>query len=208
MPRTLFPVQLKITLFGACELPEMMTEFLANVSKKILLSDTWEPVDSYVEISFNTMKARTDDRNGTTPVWGEALFVIGRFPPLIRTMKVSLKDRAAVQQDRTIASFFIDLLIISESNPANGFLPTLGPTWMFLYGSAREYTISKEKDGLSDGMGESISYKGRLLMAIECHPVNEENTTNMNVQKETGIQFPEAVSFSSCFYGIIDLISW
>ncbi|CAF4438038.1 unnamed protein product, partial [Rotaria magnacalcarata] len=195
MPRTLFPVQLKVTFFSASELPEMMTDFLATVSKKILQSNTWQPVDSYVEVSYNTMKATTDDRNGTTPVWGEALYLVGRFPPLIRTMKVTLKDRAAIQQDRIISSFFIDLFLISESNPSIGFLPTLGPTWMFLYGSLREYTINKEQDGLSEGMGESICYKGRILMSIECHPVNSENTTNMNVQKESGIQFPEAHIF-------------
>ncbi|CAF3469754.1 unnamed protein product [Rotaria socialis] len=195
MPRILLPVQLKVTFFSASELPEMMTDFLATVSKKIFSSNTWEPVDSYVEVSYNTMKATTDTRNGTTPVWGEALYLIGCFPPLIRTMKVTLKDSAAMQRDRIISSFFIDLFLISESNPSIGFLPTLGPTWMFLYGSLREYTISKEQDGLSEGVGESICYKGRILMSIDCHPVNSENTANMSVQKETGIQFPEAHIF-------------
>ncbi|CAF4888115.1 unnamed protein product, partial [Rotaria sp. Silwood1] len=195
MPRRLFPVQLKIILFTATELPEMMTDFLASVSKKILQSDTWEPVDPYVEVTYDTMKATTEARNGTTPVWGEALYLVGRFPPLVRTIKITLKDRAAVQKDRIISSFFIDLFLISESNPSAGFLPTLGPTWMFLYGSPREYKISTEQDGLSEGMGEAVSYKGRILMAIECHPITAENTPNMNIQKETGIQFPEAYIF-------------
>ncbi|CAF1333357.1 unnamed protein product, partial [Rotaria sordida] len=191
MARHLFPVQLKITFFTATELPEMMTDFLATVSKKILQSDTWEPADPYVEITYDAMTATTEVRNGTTPVWGEALYLIGRFPPLIRTIKIALKDRTAVKKDRIISSFFIDLFLISESNPSAGFLPTLGPTWMFLYGSPREYTISKDKDGLNEGMGEAVCYKGRLLMAIDCHAVSGENTSNMNVQKETGIQFPE-----------------
>ncbi|CAF1359491.1 unnamed protein product [Rotaria magnacalcarata] len=195
MPRILFPMQLKIIFYSASELPEMMTDFLATVSKKIIQSDNWEPIDSYVEVSYNTMTAKTEDRNGTTPVWGEALYLMGRFPPLIRTMKITLKDRAAMQSDRVISSFFIDILLISESNPAVGFLPTLGPTWIFLYGSSREYPISKEQAGLNEGMGESICYKGRILMAIESHPVNEENAANMSVQKETGIAFPEAHIF-------------
>ncbi|CAF0993933.1 unnamed protein product, partial [Rotaria sordida] len=159
MPRRLFPVQLKITFFTATELPAMMTDFLATVSKKILQSDAWEPADPYVEITYDAMTATTEARNGTTPVWGEALYLIGRFPPLVRTIKITLKDRAAVQKDRIISSFFIDLFLISESNPSIGFLPTLGPTWMFLYGSPREYTISKDKDGLSEGMGEAVCYK-------------------------------------------------
>ena len=193
MPRRLFPVQLKIIFYSATEIPEMMTDFLATVSKKILQSDVWEPVDPYVEVNYNSMQAATSHRNGTTPVWGEAIYLIGRFPPLVRTMKIAVKDHAAVQKDRVIASFMIDLFLISESNPSAGFLPTLGPTWIFLYGSPREYQMSREQDGLSQGMGEGVAYKGRLLMAVECHPVSGENTSNMNVQKESGIQFPEAV---------------
>jgi hypothetical protein len=194
MPRRLFPVQLKIILYTATELPEMMTDFLASVSKKILQTDTWEPVDPYVEVTYNTMRATTNHRNGTTPVWGEGLYLIGRFPPLIRTIKIELKDHAAVQEDRIISSFFIDLFLISESNPSAGFLPTLGPTWMFLYGSPREYTPNKDQDGLDQGMGEAVCYKGRLLMQIECHPITGEHASNLNVQKETGVQPPDEVN--------------
>jgi len=196
MPPRLFPVQLKITFYSATELPEMMTDFLASFKKKIVQSEAWEPVDPYVEVTYNTMQAKTSHRNGTTPVWGEGFYLVGRFPPLIRTMKISLKDHASVQQDRIISSFFIDLFLICGSNPKVGFLPTLGPTWMFLYGSPREYTISKDQDGLSQGMGEGVCYKGRLLMAIECHPVSGDHTSSMNVQKETGIHFPEAVNIN------------
>ena len=194
MPHRLFPVQLKITFFSATELPEMMTDFLASVSKKFLQSELWEPVDPYVEVTYNSMQMTTSHRNGAAPVWSEALYLIGRFPPLVRTIKVALKDHAAVQQDRTISSFLIDLFLISESNPSSGFLPTLGPTWIFLYGSPREYTISKDQDGLSEGMGEGVCYKGRLLMSIESHPISGDNLSMVNVHKEAGIPFPDAVS--------------
>ncbi|CAF3818494.1 unnamed protein product [Rotaria sp. Silwood1] len=196
MPRSLFPVQLKIIFFTATELPGIMADFLTTVSKKIIQSDTWEPTDPYVEVPYNTMVVKTEVRNGTTPVWGEALYLIGRFSPLVRIIKISLEGHAAIQKDRIISSFFIDLFLISESNPSAVFLPTLGPTWIFLYGSPREYTISTDQDGLSEGMSEAVCYKGRLLMAIECHPVNAENTLTMNIQKETGIEFPEAHIFS------------
>ena len=204
MPRSLFPIQLKLTFYTATELPEMMSEFLTNVSKKILRSDAWEPVDPYVEISYNGIEAKTDHRNGTSPVWGQAIYFIGQFPPLIRTIKISLKDHAAVQQDRVIASFLIDLFSISESNPAAGFLPTLGPTWIFLYGSPREYQINPANDGLDQGMGEAVCYKGRLLMQIDCHPISGDHTSNNNVQKECGIQFPEPVNdFHQTIFQII-----
>jgi hypothetical protein len=194
MPRNLFPVRLKITFFTATELPEMMTDFLATVSKKVFRSDDWEAVDPFVEVTYNGIQERTDHRNGTSPVWGEGIYLIGQFPPLVRTIKISLKDHAAIQQDRVIASFLIDLFSISGSNPTAGFLPTFGPTWIFLYGSPREYTINKDQDGLGEGLGEGVSYKGRLLMEIECHAINGDHTSNKNVQKETGIQFPDAVN--------------
>lgn len=203
MPRNVFPIQIKIILYGASDLPSMMTEFLASVSKKIFPSDNWEPVDSYIEVSYSTFKDRTESRNGLTPVWGEALYLVGRFPPLVRTMRITLKDHSSVQKDRVISSIFIDLFQISETNPSTVFLPTLGPTWIFLYGSPREYKMSKDQDGLSEGMGESVSYKGRLLMAIECQPVTDESSTTSSIQKETGIQFPAGVNiiikpFNSC----------
>ncbi|CAF1117580.1 unnamed protein product [Adineta ricciae] len=195
MPRNQFPVQLKLTFFTAGELPEMMTDFLTAVSKKFLRSDYWEPVDPYIEVTYNAIQATTNHRNGTSPVWSEALYLIGQFPPLVRTIKVALKDHAAIQQDRVISTFLIDLFAISESNPSTGFLPTFGPTWVFLYGSPREYSISKEHDGLGEGMGEGVCYKGRLLMSIECHPVSGDNVANVNVQKETGVHFPDTHLF-------------
>jgi len=194
MPRTLFPIQLKMTFFCARELPEMMTDFLADVSKKLFRSESWEPIDSYVEVTYNAIRATTDHENGARPAWREALYLVGQFPSLVRTIKIALKDHSTVQQDRIIASFLIDLFSISESNPAIGFLPTFGPTWMFLYGSPREYTPNKDQDGLDQGMGEAVCYKGRLLMQIESHPISGEHASNLNVQKENGVQLPDDVN--------------
>lgn len=199
MPRKLFPVQLKVIFYAADELPDMMTDFLANVSKKFLPFNEWQPIDSYVEVSYNGLKATTSHQNGAKPVWREAFYLIGQFPPLVRTLKISLKDHAAVQQDRTIGSVLIDLFTISETNPACGFLPTFGPTWVFLYGSSREYTISKDQDGLGEGMGEGVCYKGRLLMEIECHPISGDHTSNKDIQKEKGVQLPEPVIYLFIF---------
>ena len=185
----------------------MMTDFFANVSKKILHADGWEPVDPYVEVTYNGIRALTESRNGSSPVWSEALYLIGQFPPLVRTIKVVVKDRSTVQQDRVIGSFLLDLCLISESNPIAGFLPTFGPTWMFFYGSPREYTLSKDQDGLAEGRGEGVCYKGRLLMEIACQPISGEHTSNTNIQKESGIPFPPPVDFSLLRVGLISFFS-
>ena len=193
MPRNLFPVQLKMTFHAANELPEMMTDFLATVSKKFLGGDQWQAVDPYVEVTYNGIRSTTEHRNGSSPVWSEALYLIGQFPPLVRTIKIALKDKTTVQQDRVIGSFLLDLFLISESNPSIGFLPTLGPTWIFLYGSPREYSISKDQDGLDEGLGEGVCYKGKLLMEIESHPISGDHPSNTNIQKEGSIPFPSSV---------------
>ena len=141
----------------------------------------------------NGIRATTEHRNGSSLVWSEALYLIGQFPPLVRTMKISLKDHNKVQQDRIIGSFPLDLFLISESNPSMGFLPTLGPTWIFLYGSPREYSVRTGQDGLADGMGEGVCYKGRLLMEIESHPISSDHPSNHHIQKEGSIPFPSSV---------------
>lgn len=45
-------------------------------------------------------------------------------------------------------------------------MPTFGPCWVNLYGSTRDYSLIDEHNHLNDGLGEGVSYRGRLLMAV------------------------------------------
>lgn len=54
----------------------------------------------------------------------------------------------------------------SESNLVAGFLPTFGPTFIHLYGSTRDYSLIDEHANLNAGLGEGVSYRARLLIAI------------------------------------------
>jgi hypothetical protein len=47
-----------------------------------------------------------------------------------------------------------------------GFLPTFGPTFIHLYGSTRDYSLIDEHSNLNTGLGEGVSYRARLLVAI------------------------------------------
>jgi hypothetical protein len=47
-----------------------------------------------------------------------------------------------------------------------GFLPTFGPTFVHLYGSTRDYSLINEHSNLNTGLGEGVSYRARLLVAI------------------------------------------
>ncbi len=48
-----------------------------------------------------------------------------------------------------------------------GFLPTFGPAFIHLYGSTRDYSLIDEHSNLNDGLGEGVSYRGRILVIIE-----------------------------------------
>lgn len=47
-----------------------------------------------------------------------------------------------------------------------GFLPTFGPSFIHLYGSTRDYRLLDEHSNLNMGLGEGVSYRARLLIAI------------------------------------------
>ena len=48
-----------------------------------------------------------------------------------------------------------------------GFIPTFGPAFVHLYGSTRDYSLIDEHSNLNDGLGEGVSYRGRLLIALK-----------------------------------------
>lgn len=47
-----------------------------------------------------------------------------------------------------------------------GFLPTLGPAWLNMYGSTRTYTLMDEYQELNEGLGEGVSFRARLLISL------------------------------------------
>ena len=49
----------------------------------------------------------------------------------------------------------------------SGFIPTFGPAFINLYGSTRDYNFIDEHSNLNDGLGEGVSYRGRLLIALK-----------------------------------------
>lgn len=54
----------------------------------------------------------------------------------------------------------------SSNSPLAGFLPTFGPSFIHLYGSTRDYSLIDEHSSLNAGLGEGVSYRARLLIAI------------------------------------------
>lgn len=60
----------------------------------------------------------------------------------------------------------------------SGFPPTFGPTFIHLYGSTRDYSILDKHATLNTGLGEGVSYRARVLVAIRTEIT--ENTELMN----------------------------
>ena len=73
-------------------------------------------------------------------------------------------------------------------NPLHpGFLPTLGPAWVNMYGSTRDYTLMDEYQELNEGLGEGVSFRARLLISLGLELLDTsspETSTSTEVQVE------------------------
>lgn len=83
-----------------------------------------------------------------------------------------------------IGTHYIDLKQISNDGE-KGFLPTYGPSFIHLYGSTRDYSLLDQNSNLNTGLGEGVSYRARLLIAIRTEITdNVEVITDKNVELE------------------------
>lgn len=73
---------------------------------------------------------------------------------------------------------------VSKHHWFAGFLPTYGPTWVNLYGSIRDYHILSKHGHLNDGLGEGVSYRGRLLLALKTEIIENEEIGTTLVELE------------------------
>ncbi len=79
------------------------------------------------------------------------------------------------------------MLLIKSSNIILliGFLPTLGPAWVNMYGSTRSYTLMDEYQDLNEGLGEGVSFRARLLISLA---VEILDTSSPEVMSSTEVQ--------------------
>ncbi len=66
----------------------------------------------------------------------------------------------------------------------SGFIPTFGPAFVHLYGSTRDYSLIDEHSELNDGLGEGVSYRGRILVAIKTDISESIDTAPSEVETE------------------------
>lgn len=74
-----------------------------------------------------------------------------------------------------------------------GFLPTLGPAWVNMYGSTRNYTLLDEHQDLNEGLGEGVSFRARLMLGLA---VEILDTSNPELTSSTEVQVEQATPVS------------
>uniref|UniRef100_A0AAX7UIX9 C2 domain-containing protein n=1 Tax=Astatotilapia calliptera TaxID=8154 RepID=A0AAX7UIX9_ASTCA len=153
-----------VKIFRAEGLPKMNTSIMANV-KKAFIGENRDLVDPYVQVHFAGQKGKTSvQKSSYEPIWNEQIIFTELFPPLCKRIKVQIRDSDKVN-DVAIGTHFIDLRKISNDGD-KGFLPTMGPAWVNMYGSTRQYTLMDEHQDLNDGLGEGVSFRARLLLSV------------------------------------------
>ncbi|XP_077008460.1 otoferlin isoform X7 [Tamandua tetradactyla] len=183
-----------VKIYRAEGLPRMNTSLMANV-KKAFIGENKDLVDPYVQVFFAGQKGKTSvQRSSYEPLWNEQVVFTDLFPPLCKRMKVQIRDSDKVN-DVAIGTHFIDLRKISNDGD-KGFLPTLGPAWVNMYGSTRNYTLLDEHQDLNEGLGEGVSFRARLMLGLA---VETLDTSNPELTSSTEVQVEPATPVSeSC----------
>ncbi|KAJ4921101.1 hypothetical protein JOQ06_021948, partial [Pogonophryne albipinna] len=174
-----------LKIYRAEGLPRMNTSIMANV-KKAFIGENKDLVDPYVQVLFAGQKGKTSvQKSCYEPIWNEQIVFTEMFPPLCKRMKIQIRDSDKVN-DVAIGTHFLDLRNISNDGD-KGFLPTLGPAWVNMYGSTRTYSLMDEYQELNEGLGEGVSFRARLLVSLGVEildPSSPEISSSTDVQLE------------------------
>ncbi|KTF86144.1 hypothetical protein cypCar_00025393, partial [Cyprinus carpio] len=181
-----------VKIYRAEGLPKMNTSIMANV-KKAFIGENKDLVDPYVQGKTSIQKSSYE------PIWNEQIVFTEQFPPLCRRMKVQIRDSDKVN-DVAIGTHFIDLRKIANDGD-KGFLPTLGPAWVNMYGSTRSYTLMDEYQDLNEGLGEGVSFRARLLINLA---VEILDTSSPEVMSSTEVQVEGVPNISDNATGKIE----
>lgn len=163
----------------------MNSSIVANV-KRAFTGEHKDLVNPYVQVSFAGLTGKTSVKKASyAPVWNEELVFTEMFPPLCQRIKIQLRD-ADPMKPSIIGTHYVDLKQISNDGE-KGFLPSYGPSFIHLYGSTRDYSLLDSNSTLNTGLGEGVSYRARLLIAIRTEITADitDLSTDKNVELQT-----------------------
>lgn len=69
----------------------------------------------------------------------------------------------------------------------------MGPAWVNMYGSTRNYTLMDEHQDLNEGLGEGVSFRARLLISIT---VEILDTSSTEIMSSTEVQIEQVSNMS------------
>lgn len=69
----------------------------------------------------------------------------------------------------------------------------MGPAWVNMYGSTRNYTLMDEHQDLNEGLGEGVSFRARLLISIA---VEILDTTSAEIMSSTEVHMEPVSNIS------------
>ena len=176
-------VQYQIKVYAAEGIPQMNSTLMANM-KKAFSKKQQDLADPYVEVKFAGVTASTPVMKCTyTPQFNQLITFTEFFPPLSKRIKIQLID-SDISSNEVIGTHFIDLSEICHSGEKNtgGFMPTFGPSWIHLYGATRDYGSADDHIDLSNGLGEGVAYRGRLLIWMDCIESEPSDTGIVTVE--------------------------
>ncbi|XP_072300048.1 fer-1-like protein 6 [Eucyclogobius newberryi] len=189
--------QFFVKIYKAEGLPRNSSSIMANVTKA-LIGDGTTLIDPYVEVRFFKQVGRTSTQRSTAaPVWNEQIVFTEMFPPLCQRMKIQIWDEGSVS-NVSIGTHYFDLRQISnEQDGDRGFLPTFGPAWVNVYGSARNQTLGDDTVELNEGIGEGVSFRGRIYIELVVEILSgglEAKASKVKIGKTAGKDAPPAAS--------------
>lgn len=69
----------------------------------------------------------------------------------------------------------------------------MGPAWVNMYGSTRNYTLMDEHQDLNEGLGEGVSFRARLLISVA---VEILDTSSAEIMSSTEVQMEPVSNIS------------
>uniref|UniRef100_A0A8K9XXV2 Fer-1 like family member 6 n=1 Tax=Oncorhynchus mykiss TaxID=8022 RepID=A0A8K9XXV2_ONCMY len=155
-----------VKVYRAEGLPRNNSSIMANVTKAFI-GDNTALIDPYVVVSFFKQMGRTATQKSTAdPEWNEQIIFTEMFPPLCQRLKIQVWDEGSMN-DVAIGTHYIDLRRISNKQDGDkGFLPTFGPAWVNIYGSARNFSMVDDNPELNEGVREGVSWRGRVYLEL------------------------------------------
>ncbi|XP_028939006.1 dysferlin isoform X4 [Ornithorhynchus anatinus] len=179
-----------LKIYRAEDLPQMDDAVMDNV-KQVFGFDSNKKnlVDPFVEVSFagKTLCSKILEKTAN-PQWNQSITLPAMFPSMCDRMRIRVIDWDRLSHNDVIGTSFLCMSEVSTpggeiteeppgaTNPVRapdpddglGFLPTFGPCYVNLYGSPREFTgFPDPYEELNTGKGEGVSYRGRMLLALE-----------------------------------------